>query len=60
MIIFFYLAMERHTAGIVAAIFSTHSFILTVEGGLFFHEDHLLHKSIACAIMLVGAVMVII
>ncbi len=60
MIIMFYKAISMEYAGIVAAIFSTHSLVATVHGGLLFHEDHIVKKTFACIVMLAGAVMVII
>jgi len=59
MVLFFYKALEIAYASIVVVIFRMQSIITTIEGGKFFHEEHLLKKSIACGIMTAGAILVI-
>jgi len=59
-IFFLYTALETAASvGIVVAIFRLRSLVTTIEGGKFFHETQLLKKSIACTIMIIGAILVV-
>ncbi|RME54335.1 EamA family transporter [Candidatus Woesearchaeota archaeon] len=44
---------------LVSAIKRSGSFIATLFGGKFFHEDAILKKSLACLVLIAGAVMII-
>ena len=47
-------AMALASVGLVSAVKRTSSLFSTVIGGELFHEDHLVRKGIACAIMICG------
>jgi uncharacterized membrane protein len=56
-----YYAVQLTTAvALVAAIKRMGSFIATLFGGRFFHEDGILRKSLACLILIVGAVLIVV
>lgn len=58
--IFFYLGMElAPAAGLAVAIFRLRSLITTIEGGLMFHEKHLMKNSLACTIMVFGTALLV-
>lgn len=52
-------AVQMAYVALVVAMKRSSALLTTIIGGKFFHEDNLLSKSIACAIMILGAVLII-
>ena len=57
--LFYYQAATVAFIALVVPIKRVSTLITTIVGGEMFHDHHLLHKIIACLVMVVGAVMVI-
>jgi len=55
----YFKALSIAWVSLLIPIYRTGTIIATIAGGRFFKEEHLLQKSIACAIMTAGAVLVI-
>ncbi len=55
-----YISMELNKISLVTAIFMMHALIATVLGGKFFHESHLSRNITAAAIVIVGALMIVV
>jgi len=56
---FYYLAASVAFIALVVPIKRLETLLITLIGGELFHDKHLLHKVIACAIMVLGAIIII-
>jgi uncharacterized membrane protein len=57
--LFYYQAAAVAFIALVVPVKRTSTLIATIIGGELFHDKHLLHKIIACIVMVAGAVLVI-